>query len=321
MKRQPSLLRRLICRWWQLVLLTLVVSAPLTYLIFLFVEPTYQAVSLLRVEPSAPNVFAAPRSTENSGAAGPYLHTHIQLIKSDQVLGAAVASPTVSILPTIKNSLDAKTELRKNLIVSRVEDTFLIRVALESKDPVEAATIVNAVVESYRLQNERHALSTYKRLRESLEREDENLQKKIEAVHLQLKALVDGGRVGVPAAKPSVNQTDTLQSAILNHELASLQNRKDSVTNNLAQLAFEANQEAFRIMLVDPATTPAVPFNNNRLVLMAAAPVDVFCLIFAWFLLLEIIAGRSARAKELSSARLRAEAGDLLETEYGGFQR
>jgi hypothetical protein len=202
-----------------------------------------------------------------------------------------------------------------------VEDTFLIRVALETKDPVEAATIVNAVVESYRLQNERHALSTYKRLPESLEHEDENLQKKIEAVHLELRASVDGGRVAVPAAKPSVNQTDSLQLAILNHEFTSLLNRKDIVTNNLAQLAFEANQEAFHIMLVDPATTPVVPFNNNRLALTAAAPVDLFCLIFAWFLLLEIIAGRLARATELSSARRRAESGDVLESEYGGFQR
>jgi uncharacterized protein involved in exopolysaccharide biosynthesis len=76
-------------------------------MIALFIEqPTYQATNMIRVEPSAPILFAPTRSTENSGAAS-YLQTHIQLIKSDQVLGAAVASPTVSILPAIKNSLDA----------------------------------------------------------------------------------------------------------------------------------------------------------------------------------------------------------------------
>ena len=111
-------MRGLIRHWWQILLLWLAVSAPLAYLIFLFIQPTYQATSLIRVEPSAPNLFAASRSSENSGTAVPYLQTQVQLIKSDLVLGAAVASPTVSILPAIKNSVDPKTDLRKNLIMS-----------------------------------------------------------------------------------------------------------------------------------------------------------------------------------------------------------
>jgi polysaccharide biosynthesis transport protein len=478
------IIRGLIRHWWQILLLWLAVSAPLAYLIFLFIEPIYQATSLIRVEPAAPHLFASSRSNETSGTAGSYLQTQVQVIMSDQVLGAAVANPTVSILSTIKNSLDPKTDLRKNLIVRGVEDAFLIRVALESKDAGEAATIVNAVVESYRLYNERYTLSANMNLRKVLEKEQSILKTKIEAVHADLKALLDQGRVSVPSAKdilikrtndddstqPTFNNlgeehfkgqvadmlrtdmelidveanltvleqalqtskaeaghqglpadeglnalieeefkkdpevvgvigeitdaneqfdhakgkarqsndpsviavhkhrgklmdkyeklweikykeilerlrdkggadplavneralrfkfntlktkkemqtkkfeqmkfenkvanTDSLQSGVLNHELASLQAQKDSVTDNLAQLAFESNQEAFRIVLVDPAAIPVTPSNNKRLKLMAAAPVGVLFVIFGLFMLLEIKAERIADPDALST--------------------
>ena len=57
-------MRGLIRHWWQILLLWLAVSAPFLGLIFLFIEPTYQATSLIRVEPSAPNLFAPSRSSE-----------------------------------------------------------------------------------------------------------------------------------------------------------------------------------------------------------------------------------------------------------------
>jgi len=95
--------------------------------------------------------------------------------------------------------------------------------------------------------------------------------------------------------------SDTLLSTILTHDLNSFQARKDTVTSNLAQLAFESNQESFRIVLVDPAAVPITPFNNRRLKLMAAAPIGVFVMIFGLFLLLEIKAERIADPDALST--------------------
>jgi len=475
------ILRGLVRHWWRILLLWLVVSAPLAYLIFQFIQPTYEASSMLRVEPSAPNLFA-PSKLNDSGTAFPFLQTQVQLIKSEQVLNAALAKTEVSTLPAIKDSDDPKTDLRKKLSVEIVGDAFLIRVALESKDPAEAATIVNAVVDSYRIYNEGYATSANKRLRESLGKEESNLQIKIDAVQEKLRALVDKGRVGVPSAKDILNtndgdstqptfknlgedhykgaiadmlktdmeiidaestlavleqaiqaskaedghqglladeglnalieeefmkdpevvgligeiteatdhldhakgtarqsndpsviavhkhhvklmdrydnlwrikyeeirqrlkgkggpdsarlavnelrlkvqalkykkekqtknfeqvkfdnkvaNTDSLQSAILNHTLTSLQNRQDSVSNNLAQLDFESKQESFRIVLVDLAAVPKTPSNNRRLKLMAAAPVGVLFVIFGLFLLLEIKAERVADPDALST--------------------
>jgi uncharacterized protein involved in exopolysaccharide biosynthesis len=325
MKGQPSLLRLMIRRSRQIVLLTLVVSIPLVCLIFVIKQPNYEAYSLLRFEPSAPNLFAASKLHDViGGSAVPYLQTQVQLIKSDSVLESALANPLVSILPSVKDSDDPKTELLRKLSVEFVPDAYIIRVALELKNPTEAAVIVNAVVESYRIQNERYVLSANKRLRESLEREDNSLQSKIESVQNKLREVVQTGKVRLPGANDVPDQamnTDTLLFTILNHDLASYQARKDIVTNNLAQLAFESNQESFRIILVDPASVPKTPSNGNRLKYMAAAPGFVCSVILGVFLVLEIIAGRSARAAKSSSARLRAEASDLLEGDYFPFRR
>jgi polysaccharide biosynthesis transport protein len=477
------ILRGLIRNWWQILLLWLVVSAPLIYVIFQFIQPTFEAFSLLRVEPSAPILFAQSNTHENSGTALAYLQTQVQLIKSDQVLSVAVANALISNLPTIKESDDPKTDLRKKLLVEIVQDAYLIRVALESTSPKEAAAIVNAVVEAYRAHTEQYAQSANKRLRESLDREDQLLRKQIKSVETLLSDMVQNGRVGVPPTKDILNNkkksddddgnqptfknlgeeeyqrsiaemmttdselldaesklavleqaakknvsgeqgpsgedleaqiaaafkkdpevaglmaeirealeqlehakemarqphdaaalaahkhhgklmarykdlweirhdeilqdlqgansssalastindltlkvaalkdkkerqiknfekvefknraanTESFQSTMLNHTLISLQNKQDNVSNHLSQLAFESNQESFRIVLVDPAAIPITPSNNKRLKLMAAAPVGVLFMILGLFMLLEVKAERVADPDALST--------------------
>ena len=121
MKGQPSLPRRLIRRSWQIVLRTLDVSIPLVCLIFVIKQPNYTASSLLRVEPSNPDVFA--HSTDpTSSAIVRYLNTQVQRIKSDRVLEAALANPLVSVLPSVKDSYYPKAELRRMLSVGSGPD-------------------------------------------------------------------------------------------------------------------------------------------------------------------------------------------------------
>ena len=115
--------------------------------------------------------------------------------------------------------------------------------------------------------------------------------------------------------------TDTLQSTVLNHALSNLQARLDRVTDHLAQLAFENGQEPFRVFAVHSAAVPRTPARNIRIKAMAATPGIVFFVIFGLFFLLEMKAGRLARSAGSSSARMRAEARDLLEGEYFPFKR
>ena len=193
------------------LLLWLVVSAPAMCLIWLFIQPTYEAFSLLRVEPSTLNLFAPSNNQDNTTTHLPYLQTQVQLIKSDRVLEMALANTDVATLPSIKQSSDPKYDLNKDLTVEQVQDAYLIRVALESKIPSEAAIIVNAVVNAYKKHTEAYAQSANRRLRESLETEERILLKKIDMTQNELKVLVQNGNVAVPAAKekePVLNKND-----------------------------------------------------------------------------------------------------------------
>ena len=51
------ILRGLNRHWWRILLLWLVVSTPMAYLIYTLIEPTYEAFSLLHVEPALPDLF------------------------------------------------------------------------------------------------------------------------------------------------------------------------------------------------------------------------------------------------------------------------
>jgi hypothetical protein len=82
-----------------------------------------------------------------------YLKTQVNLINSDRVLELALLDPLVVNLPEIKRAEDPLKDLREKLKVEILSDTNLIRIALELPDRDEAVAIVNAVTQSYMVQN------------------------------------------------------------------------------------------------------------------------------------------------------------------------
>ena len=100
--KSRGVLRRLAGRWWQLLLLWLLISAPITLSIWRFIVPTYEASSLLHIEPLADELFSVNRVGESQGST--YLKTEVTVLTSDRVLEPAVANALVVSLPTIKKS-------------------------------------------------------------------------------------------------------------------------------------------------------------------------------------------------------------------------
>jgi capsular exopolysaccharide synthesis family protein len=219
----PQVIFRGLARhWWHILLLWLIVSAPVVYLIYAYVEPTFEAFSLLHFEPSRP-VLWDPAREHYSDLKGMerYLQTQVSLIGSDRVLGEAVANPLVVNLPMIKQSKDSKADLRKEMVVEIVPDSDLIRVALASTDREEAAKIVTAVVEAYMAHNSLHTQSANKTLKIGAEKQLKVLAQEIETTRGKLQDLVKAGNVGLSAqsmlnlsnsknaddpAQPTVNQ-------------------------------------------------------------------------------------------------------------------
>ena len=93
------ILRGLSRHWWRIVLLSLVVSAPIFFLIWKFVKPTYEAFSVLRIEPTTPEIYGSVKTgfvaTQN---VGPYLESQLIVIASDR------CSVKWSLTPSSTNS-------------------------------------------------------------------------------------------------------------------------------------------------------------------------------------------------------------------------
>jgi polysaccharide biosynthesis transport protein len=184
--RRPGIFGRLLRRWWAIVLLSMIVTIPISYLIYVFIEPTYEAFSTLRIEPTQPELFALThnRYYVEARAVRPYLETQVNVIVSDKVLEQAVANPQVINLPVIKQSDDPKVDLRKRMSVDIMDNAYMIRIALELPDANAAATIVNSVVEAYMEQNTIFSRSVNRNLQETL---------KVQLVTLQ-RALTETGK-------------------------------------------------------------------------------------------------------------------------------
>jgi polysaccharide biosynthesis transport protein len=190
--------------WWRILLLWLVVSAPLAFLIYQLVEPTYEAFSLLQIEPTKEFLFAISAQNPDRQAFEPYLQTQVQLITTDMVLDAAISTdPRIKDLPMIKASEDPKADLRKEMVVEIVnKNTYLIRVALASRNPDEAAMIVNAVVDTYMDQHNEYHRNANKALHKSLTDELDKLAKEILIKKTELKNLTVNGDVQVVGLIP-----------------------------------------------------------------------------------------------------------------------
>ncbi len=194
----PRIVVRAISRhWWQILSLWLVVSAPIAFLLYMFVKPTYVATSVIRVEPTLPDMFTPLSRDTGEIKSTTYLKTQVNIITTDKVLDPAVADVQVSNLPTIRKSEDPKADLRKNLVVEIVPDTNLIRVALELPDPEEAVTIVRQVVQQYMTYNVDYSRGANKDLAESLEEQLKKLGTDIKALRDKHKELLTRGNVAV----------------------------------------------------------------------------------------------------------------------------
>ncbi len=193
---QKRILSRITDRFWEILLIWLVVSVLLVSVIYLLVEPTYEAFSTLQVEPISPGLFSQFGSeASDTSKVTPYLQTQVGLLTSDRVIQEAITDPHVVHLATIKESEDPKVELRKNLVVQIVKDAYLIRVALELRDASQAATIVNAVVQSYLSYNSEYQRGRNSTLRASLITEYGRIQKEIEVKRSELQKLANKSAV------------------------------------------------------------------------------------------------------------------------------
>ena len=198
--KSRTILRGLTRYWWLILLLWLGVSAPIVFAIYRFVEPTFEAFSILRLEPTQARLFETNQDSSESRSIIHFLQTQANLLTTDNVLNAAIANPNVVNLPVITKSDDATTDLRKDLTVEIVDDANLIRVGLELADGNQAATIVNAVVDAYLSYNSDYNRRTNLKLTNNLIDHQKTVQTELENKRKKLKGII----TKTPEAAPKV---------------------------------------------------------------------------------------------------------------------
>ena len=240
------LLRGLMRNWWRILVIWLVLAAPLTYVVYRVVEPTYQAYAMINVESNRPELFDRGL-VASDGSQPSYLQTEIEYLRSNPVLALALSKPTIEKLAMIKNSLDPKADLRSKLQIQVISGTHWIRVAMESRDPKEAADIINAVVDSYQLLVEDPAIAGKdqkfkkdfnKSLKKGLEEYEKKLSQTIEQERAEIRELASRGNVQFSKkskAEKGEDDEQELQSVFNQESLELYKSTKD----RLMQTEFE----------------------------------------------------------------------------------
>ena len=147
--------------------------------------PIYTSTSKIYVEQSGPRILEEVEGVMTQSKN--YLYTQAELLKSTPILSSALEKPGVKqlkIFHEIDNPIVYLKEGGLDILVGKKDD--IISISSDSPEPVEAAQLVNAVVESYITYHETRKRSTtgdvLKILQKEKEKRDEKLMQKLKAM-------------------------------------------------------------------------------------------------------------------------------------------
>jgi len=134
-------------RWWMVAapigLLLAVAGGATVYLLF---EPVYEAAAWFKIEERTP--FLAFEA-KDEGRSKLFFQTQIEMIRSPLVLGPVIKRPEIARLPEIARQPNKVAWLGKQIKVMSKGESELFLILYASPDPTDAASVVNAVTESY----------------------------------------------------------------------------------------------------------------------------------------------------------------------------
>lgn len=147
--------------------------------------PIYTSTSKIYVEQSGPKILEEAEGVMTQSKN--YLYTQAELLKSTPILSSALEKPGVKRLKIFHEIDNPIVYLKKkglDILVGKKDD--IISVSSDSPVPVEAAQLVNAVVDSYITYHKSRKRSTagdvLKILQKEKEKSDEKLMQKLEAM-------------------------------------------------------------------------------------------------------------------------------------------
>jgi capsular exopolysaccharide synthesis family protein len=142
-------LRQILWRhlWTVLLPIALALSAGLIYL--QRATPQYTSTSRIYVEQTGPTILNERNAFGDIARWDSYLYTQVELLRSTEILSAAMKSPAMTQLRTFAEVNSPIAALHQGLEVDVGKKDDIINVSFTSPHPDEAANIVNAVVDAY----------------------------------------------------------------------------------------------------------------------------------------------------------------------------
>jgi succinoglycan biosynthesis transport protein ExoP len=170
-------------RW--IVLLTIAVALGIGLAYITIATPIYTSTSRIYVQQSGPKVLTEAEGLMTQSKN--YLYTQAELLKSTPILSSALEKTGIKelkIFHDVDNPIDYLKEKGLRVSVGKKDD--IIDISSDSPDPVQAAQLVNAVVDSYRSYNASSKKSTSGEVLKILQKEkrdrDKELAEKLKAM-------------------------------------------------------------------------------------------------------------------------------------------
>ncbi len=136
--------------WWKIALAVLATTALVTIGCFL-VTPIYEATARITVDNKVPtSVLSQDAGSQSTSDVEEFLNTEMDLIQSDAVLRPVAEKFHLLPAPRHANQGEpAGSVALKNLTVTHLPNSLLLRISYRSKSAQQAADVANAVAQSY----------------------------------------------------------------------------------------------------------------------------------------------------------------------------
>jgi succinoglycan biosynthesis transport protein ExoP len=181
----PEDLFQIIWRSRKIALLTIVVALMAGLAYITIATPIYTSTSRIYVQQSGPKILTEAEGLMTQSKN--YLYTQAELLKSTPILSDALEKDGIKqlkIFHKVKNPIEYLKKDGLNVTVGNKDD--IINISSDSPDPVEAAQLVNAVVDSYKTYHATRKRSTTGEVMKILQKEkqdrDAELAKKLKAM-------------------------------------------------------------------------------------------------------------------------------------------
>ncbi len=147
----PEDLIQIIWRSRWIVLLTMAVALGIGLTYITVATPIYTSTSRIYVQQSGPKILTEAEGVMTQSQPKNYLYTQAELLKSTPILSSALERTDIKqlkIFHKVDNPIDYLKIKGLSVSVGKKDD--IIDISSDSPDSVEAARLVNAIVDSYR---------------------------------------------------------------------------------------------------------------------------------------------------------------------------